>query len=76
MRLRRRGMACWVAASGSGRLMIARGVSDLDTHPGNLTNGKERTVTVRFRVDGDCIAYQEIPSAYRLPLVARFKMTT
>jgi type II secretory ATPase GspE/PulE/Tfp pilus assembly ATPase PilB-like protein len=47
-----------------------RGASDIHIEP----NGKERTVTVRFRVDGDCIAYQEIPSTYRLPLVARFKI--
>jgi type II secretory ATPase GspE/PulE/Tfp pilus assembly ATPase PilB-like protein len=47
-----------------------RGASDIHIEP----NGKERTVTVRFRVDGDCVAYQEIPSTYRLPLVARFKI--
>jgi type II secretory ATPase GspE/PulE/Tfp pilus assembly ATPase PilB-like protein len=47
-----------------------RGASDIHIEP----NGKERTVTVRFRVDGDCVAYQEIPSNYRLPLVARFKI--
>jgi type II secretory ATPase GspE/PulE/Tfp pilus assembly ATPase PilB-like protein len=47
-----------------------RGASDIHIEP----NGKERTVTVRFRVDGDCIAYQEIPATYRLPLVARFKI--
>ena len=47
-----------------------RGASDIHVEP----NGKERTVTVRFRIDGDCVAYQEIPSTYRLPLVARFKI--
>lgn len=47
-----------------------RGASDIHIEP----NGKERTVTVRFRVDGDCIAYQEIPANFRLPLVARFKI--
>jgi type II secretory ATPase GspE/PulE/Tfp pilus assembly ATPase PilB-like protein len=47
-----------------------RGASDIHVEP----NGRERTMTVRFRVDGDCIAYQEIPAAYRLPLVARFKI--
>ena len=47
-----------------------RGASDIHIEP----NGKERTVTVRFRIDGDCVAYQEIPSNYRLPLVARFKI--
>lgn len=47
-----------------------RGASDIHVEP----NGKERTTIVRFRVDGDCQTYQEIPSAYRLPLVARFKI--
>jgi len=47
-----------------------RGASDIHLEP----NGRERTMMVRFRVDGDCVAYQEIPSAYRLPLVARFKI--
>ncbi|HEY3668276.1 MAG TPA: ATPase, T2SS/T4P/T4SS family [Polyangiaceae bacterium] len=47
-----------------------RGASDIHIEP----NGKDRTVSVRFRVDGDCEAYQEIPSNYRLPLVARFKI--
>jgi type II secretory ATPase GspE/PulE/Tfp pilus assembly ATPase PilB-like protein len=47
-----------------------RGASDIHLEP----NGKERTTTVRFRVDGDCVAYQEIPAGFRLPLVARFKI--
>jgi type II secretory ATPase GspE/PulE/Tfp pilus assembly ATPase PilB-like protein len=47
-----------------------RGASDIHVEP----NGKERTTMVRFRIDGDCLAYQEIPSTYRLPLVARFKI--
>ena len=47
-----------------------RGASDIHLEP----NGKERQTTVRFRIDGDCVAYQDIPSAYRLPLVARFKI--
>ena len=29
---------------------------------------------MRFRVDGDCSVYQDIPPAYRNPLVARFKI--
>jgi type II secretory ATPase GspE/PulE/Tfp pilus assembly ATPase PilB-like protein len=29
---------------------------------------------VRFRIDGDCVVYQDIPAAYRMPLVARFKI--
>jgi type II secretory ATPase GspE/PulE/Tfp pilus assembly ATPase PilB-like protein len=47
-----------------------RGASDIHIEP----NGKERTMTVRFRIDGDCVAYQDIPSAYRMPLVARCKI--
>jgi type II secretory ATPase GspE/PulE/Tfp pilus assembly ATPase PilB-like protein len=47
-----------------------RGASDIHIEP----NGKERTVTVRFRIDGECVAYQEIPANFRLPLVARFKI--
>ncbi|HMI85970.1 MAG TPA: GspE/PulE family protein, partial [Polyangiaceae bacterium] len=47
-----------------------RGASDIHLEP----NGKERTTRVRFRVDGDCVAYQEIPAGFRLPLVARFKI--
>ncbi|HET9934425.1 MAG TPA: ATPase, T2SS/T4P/T4SS family, partial [Polyangiaceae bacterium] len=47
-----------------------RGASDIHIEP----NGRERITNVRFRVDGDCITYQDIPSAYRLPLVARFKI--
>ena len=47
-----------------------RGASDIHIEP----NGKERTTMVRFRIDGDCVSYQEIPSTYRLPLVARFKI--
>jgi type II secretory ATPase GspE/PulE/Tfp pilus assembly ATPase PilB-like protein len=47
-----------------------RGASDIHIEP----NGKERSVSVRFRVDGDCVAYQEIPPNFRMPLVARFKI--
>ena len=47
-----------------------RGASDIHIEP----NGKERTVTIRFRIDGDCVAYQEIPATFRLPIVARFKI--
>jgi type II secretory ATPase GspE/PulE/Tfp pilus assembly ATPase PilB-like protein len=47
-----------------------RGASDIHIEP----NGKDRKTVIRFRVDGDCIAYQEIPSAYRMPLVARIKI--
>jgi type II secretory ATPase GspE/PulE/Tfp pilus assembly ATPase PilB-like protein len=47
-----------------------RGASDIHIEP----NGRERTTGVRFRVDGDCSAYQDIPPAYRNPLVARLKI--
>jgi type II secretory ATPase GspE/PulE/Tfp pilus assembly ATPase PilB-like protein len=47
-----------------------RGASDIHIEP----NGRERTMGVRFRVDGDCSLYQDIPAAYRMPLVARFKI--
>jgi type II secretory ATPase GspE/PulE/Tfp pilus assembly ATPase PilB-like protein len=47
-----------------------KGASDIHVEP----NGRDRTVRVRFRIDGDCIAYQEIPAQYRAPLVARFKI--
>ncbi len=46
------------------------GASDIHIEP----NGRETTTRVRFRVDGECVSYQDIPSAYRLPLVARFKI--
>jgi type II secretory ATPase GspE/PulE/Tfp pilus assembly ATPase PilB-like protein len=47
-----------------------RGASDIHIEP----NGKDRKTVIRFRIDGDCVAYQEIPSAYRMPLVARIKI--
>ncbi len=47
-----------------------RGASDIHVEP----NGKERPVTVRFRVDGDCIAYNEFPSQLRAPMVSRLKI--
>ncbi len=47
-----------------------RGASDIHIEP----NGRERTTTVRFRIDGDCVAYQDIPASYRMPLVARCKI--
>ncbi len=49
---------------------IRTGASDIHVEP----SGKERTTSVRFRVDGDCQMYQEIPSNLRLPLVARLKI--
>lgn len=47
-----------------------KGASDIHVEP----NGRERQMMVRFRIDGDCVAYQEIPATYRQPLVARFKI--
>ncbi|MGC4087084.1 MAG: GspE/PulE family protein [Polyangiaceae bacterium] len=47
-----------------------RGASDIHIEP----NGRERITNVRFRIDGDCVTYQDIPAAFRLPLVARFKI--
>jgi type II secretory ATPase GspE/PulE/Tfp pilus assembly ATPase PilB-like protein len=47
-----------------------RGASDIHIEP----NGRESTVVVRFRVDGDCSVYQELPPAFRQPLVARLKI--
>jgi type II secretory ATPase GspE/PulE/Tfp pilus assembly ATPase PilB-like protein len=47
-----------------------RGASDIHIEP----YGKEENTRIRFRIDGDCIAYQEIPAIFRNPLVARFKI--
>jgi type II secretory ATPase GspE/PulE/Tfp pilus assembly ATPase PilB-like protein len=47
-----------------------RGASDIHIEP----NGREATTTVRFRIDGDCLDFQEIPASYRSSLVARFKI--
>jgi type II secretory ATPase GspE/PulE/Tfp pilus assembly ATPase PilB-like protein len=47
-----------------------RGASDIHIEP----YGKEENTRVRFRIDGDCVPYQEIPAIFRNPLVARFKI--
>jgi type II secretory ATPase GspE/PulE/Tfp pilus assembly ATPase PilB-like protein len=47
-----------------------RGASDIHIEP----YGKERPTVVRFRIDGDCVQYQEIPAQYRTALVARVKI--
>ncbi len=47
-----------------------RDASDIHIEP----NGKERDVSIRFRVDGECYAYQGVPAAYRNQLVARLKI--
>jgi type II secretory ATPase GspE/PulE/Tfp pilus assembly ATPase PilB-like protein len=46
------------------------GASDIHIEP----NGRERSTMVRFRVDGECVAYKEIPPAYRRSLVSRLKI--
>ncbi len=46
------------------------GASDVHIEP----NGAERSTFVRFRIDGDCVSYKEIPPAYRRSLVARLKV--
>jgi len=47
-----------------------RGASDIHVEP----NGKDHAVTVRFRIDGDCIIYNEFPSQLRAPIVSRLKI--
>jgi type II secretory ATPase GspE/PulE/Tfp pilus assembly ATPase PilB-like protein len=47
-----------------------RGASDIHVEP----NGRERATWVRFRIDGDCVPYQEIPSTFRAALVSRIKI--
>lgn len=47
-----------------------RGASDIHIEP----NGSRQRISVRVRVDGECLAYQDIPASYRLPLVARMKI--
>ncbi|MEO7327973.1 MAG: GspE/PulE family protein, partial [Minicystis sp.] len=46
------------------------GASDIHIEP----NGRERSAVIRFRVDGECVAYRDIPPAYRRELVARLKV--
>ncbi len=47
-----------------------RGASDIHIEP----YGKDHATVVRFRIDGDCVSYQEIPAPFRNALVARFKI--
>lgn len=47
-----------------------RDASDIHIEP----NGEEAPVQVRFRIDGVCETYREIPAAHRAPLVARIKI--
>jgi type II secretory ATPase GspE/PulE/Tfp pilus assembly ATPase PilB-like protein len=47
-----------------------RNASDIHIEP----NGKERNIVVRFRVDGECSTYQELPPIVRGALVSRIKI--
>ncbi len=47
-----------------------RGASDIHVEP----NGRGRGVSIRFRIDGDCVQYQDIPATYRQAIVARIKI--
>ena len=46
------------------------GASDIHIEP----NGPRRPMLVRFRVDGVCQIYKEVPAAYRSQLTARIKI--
>ncbi len=47
-----------------------RGASDIHVEP----NGDERPTLVRFRADGECFLYRELPATVRASLVARMKI--
>ncbi len=47
-----------------------RGASDIHVEP----NGKEGALRMRFRVDGECIPYEQVPAAHRHSIVARIKI--
>ena len=47
-----------------------RGASDIHIEP----NGNSTTTQIRFRVDGRCFEYKQVPAALRAPLVARLKI--
>ncbi|MFO0593308.1 MAG: ATPase, T2SS/T4P/T4SS family [Polyangiaceae bacterium] len=47
-----------------------RGASDIHVEP----NGGDRSTVVRFRVDGECFIYKEIPAKLRTSVVARMKI--
>jgi type II secretory ATPase GspE/PulE/Tfp pilus assembly ATPase PilB-like protein len=52
------------------REAYARGASDIHVEP----YGKEQPCVIRFRIDGDCFPYKEIPGSHRNALVSRFKI--
>jgi type II secretory ATPase GspE/PulE/Tfp pilus assembly ATPase PilB-like protein len=47
-----------------------RGASDIHIEP----NGRRASTRIRFRIDGECVTYREVPPALRAPLVARLKI--
>jgi type II secretory ATPase GspE/PulE/Tfp pilus assembly ATPase PilB-like protein len=47
-----------------------KGASDIHVEP----EGSERDTRIRFRVDGGCLEYIQIPAAYRRALVSRIKI--
>jgi type II secretory ATPase GspE/PulE/Tfp pilus assembly ATPase PilB-like protein len=47
-----------------------QGASDIHIEP----NSGDRETWIRFRVDGHCRAYQQVPGSYRKPLAARIKI--
>lgn len=49
---------------------VRRGASDIHIEP----NGAETGVSVRFRVDGDCVKYKDFPPQHREAIVARIKV--
>ncbi len=49
---------------------VARGASDIHIEPG----GRSSPTRIRFRVDGDCSLYQDIPATHRAALVSRLKI--
>ena len=49
---------------------VRRGASDIHVEP----NGNDRPMRIRLRIDGDCIAYQDVPARFRRALVARLKI--
>ncbi|HHH27418.1 MAG TPA: GspE/PulE family protein, partial [Polyangiaceae bacterium] len=47
-----------------------RGASDIHIEP----NGRRADMRIRFRIDGRCVVYRDVPPALRAPLVARLKI--
>ncbi|PKN60309.1 MAG: hypothetical protein CVU53_03770, partial [Deltaproteobacteria bacterium HGW-Deltaproteobacteria-11] len=49
---------------------FAKRASDIHVEPETV----DQTVTVRFRIDGECISYEQFPYAYRAAIVSRIKI--